>query len=182
MTNIPTTGELFATNQVSPDTERCYKYQLRNFANWMADSRDVRDMESVSVSDLLAYRQSIQHLAASSQNRYLAALKSFFAWALDTGMISAKSNQDHDPSAADANRCLFRRTSFQPRAACFHCARLFDPKQHATYSVCFSVTNNPPPIIFRKRLRCSQLHLYPHIYFALRFMHTLAVKLRIWYL
>ena len=67
MTNIPTTGELFATNQVSPDTERCYKYQLRNFANWMADSRDVRDMESVSVSDLLAYRQSIQHLAASSQ-------------------------------------------------------------------------------------------------------------------
>ncbi|HJO91471.1 MAG TPA: hypothetical protein QF606_07360 [Anaerolineales bacterium] len=41
MNNIPTTGELFATNQVSPDTERCYKYQLRNFADWMADSRDV---------------------------------------------------------------------------------------------------------------------------------------------
>lgn len=88
MNNIPTTGELFATNQVSPDTERCYKYQLRNFANWMADSRDVRDMEAVSVSDLLAYRKSIQHLAASSQHRYLAAIKSFFAWALDTGMIA----------------------------------------------------------------------------------------------
>ncbi len=54
MNNIPTTGELFATNQVSPDTERCYKYQLRNFANWMADSRDVQDMEDVSVADLLA--------------------------------------------------------------------------------------------------------------------------------
>ncbi len=88
MNNIPTTGELFATNQVSANTERCYKRQLHNFAEWMADSRDVRDMESVSVSDLLAYRQSIQHLAASSQHRYLAAIKSFFAWALDTGMIA----------------------------------------------------------------------------------------------
>ena len=44
-------------------------------------------MEDVTTADLLAYRQSIQHLAASSQNRYLAAIKSFFAWALDTGMI-----------------------------------------------------------------------------------------------
>ena len=93
MNNIPTTGELFATNQVSANTERCYKRQLHNFAEWMADSRDVRDMESVSVSDLLAYRKSIQHLAASSQNRYLAAIKSFFAWALDTGMI------DKNPAA-----------------------------------------------------------------------------------
>jgi hypothetical protein len=74
MNNIPTTGELFATNQVYPDTERCYKYQLRNFADWMADSRDVHDMEAVSTADLLAYRQSIQHLAASSQNRYLTAM------------------------------------------------------------------------------------------------------------
>jgi integrase/recombinase XerD len=87
MNNIPTTGKLFATNQVSPDTERCYKYQLRSFAEWMADSRDVNDMEDVTTADLLAYRQSIQHLAASSQNRYLAAIKSFFAWALDTGLI-----------------------------------------------------------------------------------------------
>ena len=94
MNNIPTTGELFATNQVSPDTERCYKRQLRNFTDWMADSRDVQDMEAVSTADLLAYRQSIQHLAASSQNRYLAAIKSFFAWALDTGM------RDKNPAAS----------------------------------------------------------------------------------
>ena len=46
--------------------ERCYKRQLHNFAEWMADSRDVRDMEAVSTADLLAYRQSIQHLATSS--------------------------------------------------------------------------------------------------------------------
>ena len=30
MNALPTTGELFAANQVSPETERCYKYQLRS--------------------------------------------------------------------------------------------------------------------------------------------------------
>ena len=64
MNALPTTGELFATNQVSPETERCYKYQLRSFAKWMAGSRDVHDMEDVTTADLLAYRQSLQHLAA----------------------------------------------------------------------------------------------------------------------
>ena len=39
MTNIPNTGELFATDQVSPDTERCYKHQLHNFPQWMQDSQ-----------------------------------------------------------------------------------------------------------------------------------------------
>ena len=94
MNNIPTTGEFFATNQVSANTERCYKRQLHNFAEWMADSRDVHDMEAVSTADLLAYRQSIQHLAASSQSRYLAAIKSFFAWALEAGIIE-KSPAPH---------------------------------------------------------------------------------------
>ena len=54
----------------------------------MADSRDVQDMEDVSVADLLVYRQSIEHLAASTQNRYLAVIKSFFNWALDMEIIS----------------------------------------------------------------------------------------------
>jgi len=75
----PHCGELFATNQVSPETERCYKYQLRNFTQWIADSHGIEDMEDVTPADLLACRQSIQHLAASSQNRYLAAIKLFFA-------------------------------------------------------------------------------------------------------
>ncbi|MCH2540427.1 MAG: hypothetical protein MK000_08805 [Anaerolineales bacterium] len=35
MNALPTTGELFATNQVSPETERYYKYQLRSFENWV---------------------------------------------------------------------------------------------------------------------------------------------------
>ena len=55
MNNIPTTGELFATDQVLANTERCYKRQLRNFADWMADSRNVHDMEAVSTADLLFY-------------------------------------------------------------------------------------------------------------------------------
>ena len=87
MNALPTTGELFATNQVSPETERCYKYQLRNFAQWMRDNCDVEDMEDVTTADLLAYRQSLQHLAGSTQKRYLAAIKSFFAWALEVGII-----------------------------------------------------------------------------------------------
>ena len=87
MNALPITGELFATNQVSPETERCCKYQLRSFAKWVADSRDVHDMEDVTTADLLAYRQSLQHLAGSSQKRYLAAIKSFFEWALDAGII-----------------------------------------------------------------------------------------------
>ena len=70
MNNIPTTGELFATNQVSANTERCYKPQLHNFAEWMADIRDVRDMKAVSTADLLAYRQSIKHLDVTSQNLF----------------------------------------------------------------------------------------------------------------
>jgi hypothetical protein len=47
MNALPTTGELFGTNQVSPETERCYKYQLRNFAQWMRDNCDVEDMEDL---------------------------------------------------------------------------------------------------------------------------------------
>ena len=58
MKNIPTTGELFATNRISPDTERRHKYQLRSFAEWMADRRHVQDMEDVTTADLPAYKQS----------------------------------------------------------------------------------------------------------------------------
>ena len=87
MNALPITGELFATNQVSPETERCYKYQLRNFAQWMRENCDVEDMEDVTTADLLGYRQSLQHLAGSTQKRYLAAIKSFFAWALEAGIV-----------------------------------------------------------------------------------------------
>ena len=88
MNALPVTGELFATNLVSPEGERCYKYQLGNFAQWMCYSRSVADMEDVTTADLLAYRQSLQHLAGSTQKLYLAAIKSFFEWTLEAGIIT----------------------------------------------------------------------------------------------
>jgi hypothetical protein len=37
----------------------------------------------------------------------------------------------------------------------FYCVRFITNNGHATYSVCFSVTNNVPSIIFSKRPKCS---------------------------
>ena len=53
----------------------------------MRENCDVEDMEDVTTADILAYRQSLQHLAGSTQKRYLAAIKSCFAWALDAEII-----------------------------------------------------------------------------------------------
>ena len=93
MNALPTTGELFATNQVSPETERCYRSQLRNFAQWMESERGKTELEDVAVVDLLAYKQSLTHLSPSTQKRYLATIKSFFKWAKESGLIST------DPAA-----------------------------------------------------------------------------------
>ena len=66
MNNIPTTGELFATNQVSPDTERCYRNQLRHFASWMEIEQGKTEIEDVTLVDLLAHKQIVTHLAPST--------------------------------------------------------------------------------------------------------------------
>ena len=66
MNALPTTGELFATNQVSPDTERCYRYQLRSFAEWMETERGETEIEDVTAVDLLAYKQSLAHLSPTT--------------------------------------------------------------------------------------------------------------------
>ena len=64
MNGLPKTGDLFATNQVSPDTERCYRYQLRNFAQWMEIEQGKIELEDVTAVDLLTYKQSLSHLAS----------------------------------------------------------------------------------------------------------------------
>ena len=61
---------------------------MRNFAQWMLESQGKEDMDQVTTADLLSYRRSIQHLAASTQNRYLAVIKSCFNWALDMEIIT----------------------------------------------------------------------------------------------
>ena len=58
MNNIPTTGELFAINQVSPDTERCYRNQLRHFAIWTENEKGKTEINNVTLVDLLAYKNS----------------------------------------------------------------------------------------------------------------------------
>ena len=44
-------------------------------------------MQMNTLADLPAYRQSLEHLAGASQKRYLAGIKSFFEWALESGII-----------------------------------------------------------------------------------------------
>ena len=86
MNALPATGDLFATNQVSPDTERCYRYQLRNFAQWMETEQGKIELEDVTAVDLLTYKQSLSHLASSTQKRYMATIRSFFKWAQESGL------------------------------------------------------------------------------------------------
>ena len=84
----------FARNQSSPDTIRCYEYQLRHFEEFIAD-RDITEIEDVTTADLLAYRETLEArgLKPSTVKRYLAAIRSLFQWALETGVI------DNDPAA-----------------------------------------------------------------------------------
>ena len=84
----------FARNQSSPDTIRCYEYQLRRFEKFIVD-RDATKIEDVTTADLLAYRETLEArgLKPSTVKRYLAAIRSLFRWALETGVI------DHDPAA-----------------------------------------------------------------------------------
>ena len=71
MNALPITGELFATNQVSPETERCYKYQLRNFAQWMRDNCDVEDMEDVTTAEGIHQLISVAHLQDTGRQNWL---------------------------------------------------------------------------------------------------------------
>ena len=50
MNALPITGEPFATNQISPDTERCYCYQLRNFAQWMETEPGKIELKDVTAA------------------------------------------------------------------------------------------------------------------------------------
>ena len=88
MSGLPKTGDLFATNQVSPETESCYRYQLRNFAQWMETEQGKIELEDVTEVDLLDYNLSLSHLASSTQKRYMATIKSFFKWAQESGLIA----------------------------------------------------------------------------------------------
>ena len=53
MNNLPTTGKLLATNQVSANTERWYRNQLLHFAIWTENEQGKTKIENVTLVDLL---------------------------------------------------------------------------------------------------------------------------------
>ena len=71
MNALPTTGELFATNQVSPDTERCYRYQLRSFSRWMETERGAAEIED----DGIPFEEKIAELSATLYEQFADADK-----------------------------------------------------------------------------------------------------------
>jgi integrase/recombinase XerC len=46
------------------------------------------ELEDVTAVDLLTYKQSLSHLASSTQKRYMATIRSFFKWAQESGLIT----------------------------------------------------------------------------------------------
>ena len=59
MNALPKTGDLFATDQVSPDTERCCRYQLRNFAQWMETEQGMIELEDVRDVGVYGYAGAV---------------------------------------------------------------------------------------------------------------------------
>ena len=72
MNGLPKTGDLFATNQVSPDTERCYRYQdgwfhsgLKAFG-WLTNS-SIRALEKLSQLEKDTAKNELDLVAAMSE-------------------------------------------------------------------------------------------------------------------
>ena len=72
--------EIFARNQVSRETRRCYAYQLKAFQQFVEEERGLTNIDEVTTADILSYKDSLEDLALSTQKRYLATIKSFFRW------------------------------------------------------------------------------------------------------
>jgi integrase/recombinase XerD len=76
-----------------PATIKSYSSDIQMFTAWFEQTNGIRfDPLSVTPTDLREYRTTmlaVKGYKASTTNRKLAALSSFFAWAHQTGMISA---------------------------------------------------------------------------------------------
>jgi len=85
---------LFCQNCQSTHTASNARYRLLAFARWLETECQVTDLEAVTVSHILAYKQHLakSNLAPASQARALETLRSFFRWSHQEGMI------DHDPA------------------------------------------------------------------------------------
>ncbi|MGK7912625.1 MAG: tyrosine-type recombinase/integrase [Synechococcus sp.] len=69
--------EFLKAKSLAPNTENAYRCELRRFLSWCD-----KPWFQVGIKDLTRYKSYLieQQLKASSRNRVLAALKSFFGW------------------------------------------------------------------------------------------------------
>lgn len=77
---------------ISPYTVRGYMADLEKFARWFQKSNGetmrLRDVTPIDVRDYKAHLQTVKKFKPATINRRLAALRSYFSWAIDEGIIS----------------------------------------------------------------------------------------------
>ncbi len=77
---------------ISPYTVRGYVTDLKGFATWFektsGEPMRLRDVAPVDVRDYKAYLQTIKRFKPATINRHLAALRTYFYWAIDEGLIT----------------------------------------------------------------------------------------------
>jgi site-specific recombinase XerD len=88
----PSTVDLFCLNQTSAATAAVYRVQLQVFERWL-QARKITSLARVTTAHLLAYRQSLAHLAPATQARIISTVRAYFRWAQAAGLIKT------DPAA-----------------------------------------------------------------------------------
>ena len=77
---------------ISPYTVRGYVADLERFGRWFEKTNGeglrLRDVTPVDVRDYKAHMQTVKKFKPATINRRLAALRAYFAWAIEEGLIS----------------------------------------------------------------------------------------------
>ncbi len=77
---------------ISPYTVRGYLTDLKRFAAWFdktnGEPMRLRDVTPVDVRDYKAHMQTVDRLKPATINRHLAALRTYFSWAIDEGLLA----------------------------------------------------------------------------------------------
>ncbi|MFV2044552.1 MAG: tyrosine-type recombinase/integrase [Anaerolineales bacterium] len=77
---------------ISPYTVRGYVADLERFGRWFEKTNGgglrLRDVTPVDVWDYKAHLQTVKKFKSATINRRLAALRAYFAWAIEEGLIS----------------------------------------------------------------------------------------------
>ena len=77
---------------ISPYTVRGYVTDMKRFAAWFektnGDPMRLRDITPVDVRDYKAHMPAVERLKPATINRRLSALRTYFSWAIDEGLIA----------------------------------------------------------------------------------------------